>query len=265
MNLKKLESLALTAADAASDLMMKQWHTHHASLKTDGSIVTNVDIAAEALIRKHLQKATPEIAIVGEESNDFSHQRDEYWIIDPIDGTRWFTLGVPVFGTLIALVRDGEPVMGVISLPVTREFLYASQGQGCYYRRNKLSPQKMQVSHAPSLETSLISASGIHGSDIWLENGSKPYALSRLFQMSKAFYFTGDCLQHLLVARGKLDAAIDTIMKPWDSAAIIPCIREAGGYVSSLEGVTENILLETSLLSACSKALALRLIEVLNA
>ena len=260
-----LLNLALEAAQDAAHYVITHWHDHTASIKSDGSIVTSVDIATEKIIRNKLHEGAPDIAILGEElGHSYNTKPKKYWLVDPIDGTRWYHLGIPVFGTLIALIVDDEPVIGVIAIPPTQEFLYASLGSGCYYFHQNCKPKKVVVNNTKSIRDAVVSASGAHGSDIWLENGTKPYQLSKVFQLCKAFFFTGDCIQHFLVAKGRLDIAIDTIMKPWDSAAIIPCIREAGGYVCGIDGKADNLLHCGTLLSSASKELATQLIDILQ-
>lgn len=262
-NLKKFESIAIEAASLAAETIMTLWGNHETSIKDDGSFVTNVDIIAEGIIRDTLSLAIPGTEICGEELNSGIPSTTEYWIIDPIDGTRWFNLGVPIFGTLIAYVQQGNPVIGVISLPVTNEIIYASIGSGCYYKKGQRKPLQIYVVNVDTIDNAVVSVSGLHGSDVWLEKGSKPYRISNLPKLSREFYFSGDCIQHSLVARGKVHAAVDTIMKPWDIAALIPCVIESGGYVCDLEGGTDNLLLAETLLSSCNKNLAKEIVSVL--
>lgn len=264
--MKDLESLAVKASLAASEYIMRRWSSFEVAFKTDKSIVTDVDIETEKLIRAMLEKESPSIEICGEELGNFEckSNSNRYWLIDPIDGTRWYALGIPLFGSLIALVEDGEPVIGVISIPATKEIIYASKGNGCYYQMASGTSRQVFTSKIKTIDTAMVSASGLHGSDVWLENGGKAYHISHLPHMSKTFLFAGDCMQHSLVARGKLDAGIDTIMKPWDSAAIIPCIKEAGGYVCCLDGKTEGILEKGTLLSCATESLAEQLLELIK-
>lgn len=258
--------LAKTAAIKAGHLINEMRLTAATYEKEDGSIVTDADRAAERLIRDLFHEGTPEISIWGEEFGRTEPSSDMEWIIDPIDGTTWFEMGSPVFGTLIGLTYQGLPVLGVIAMPATGEMLFASQGSGCFYTNQQLSvPQQIHVNQqVGKIAEARISSSGLHRTDIWLEKGPTAYALSKLPEAAKLFRLAGDNLQHALVARGKLDGAIDTAMHPWDNAAIIPCIQEAGGYVCGIDGQTENVLECGSLLSASSPALLEELVEVLR-
>lgn len=234
--------------------------------KDDGSIVTDADRAAEKLIRRLFDEGTPEISIWGEEFGRAEPTSDLEWIIDPIDGTTWYEMGSPLFGTLIGLTFRGDPILGVIAMPATGEMIYASKGNGCFYTNQQLKePQQVAVSNSiHQIGDARISSAGLHRTDIWLEKGPNAYALSKLPDSAKLFRLAGDNLQHALVARGKLDGAIDTAMHPWDNAAIIPCIKEAGGFVCGIDGQRENVLECGSLLSACSPDLLGAMVQILK-
>ncbi|MVA19401.1 inositol phosphatase [Agrobacterium vitis] len=258
-------NLALQAARGAGDIINDMRFSPVSRSKADGTIVTDADTAAETYIRDFFSKNAPRIPVWGEEFGREAQGADYEWIIDPIDGTTWYEMGSPVFGTLIGLLREGEPVVGVIALPATNEIVFAAQGGGCFYSNPRFSdPRRVRVSSDPgSLSNARVSSAGLHRTDIWLEKGPKPYALSRLPTSAKLFRLAGDCLQHALVARGNLHAAIDTAMHPWDTAAIVPCIQEAGGYLCGIEGQTTDIVGCGSLLSACSPQLLDELVNIL--
>lgn len=264
-DLSKYLDLAVAAAHSAGKIINEMRLTAQSYEKLDGSIVTDADRAAEKHLRKIFQEHTPEASIWGEEFGRAEAVSEIEWIIDPIDGTIWYEMGSPIFGTLIALVVAGQPVVGVIAMPATQETVFASQGHGCFYSNPLLStPQRISVSQSVTcIKDARISSAGLHRSDIWPEKGRKAYSLSRLPDSAKLFRFAGDHLQHALVARGKLDGAIDTAMHAWDNAAIIPCIVEAGGIVSGIEGQTENVIECGSLLSASSNVLLEELVDVL--
>ena len=206
----------------------------------------------------------PSHSILGEEFGSTNDSNNQYqWIIDPLDGTTWFSLGIPIFGTLIALLKDGVPFLGVIHFPITHETVYASRGMGCWLKDKNDVSNRIQVSSNIELSNSFISASGVHNSDI-TKNKNYPFNLSEIINKANKFRFCGDCMQHALLCKGKLDVAIDTIMQPWDTAAIIPCIEEAGGIVTTLEGKREGIIHEGSLLSSCNETLHNEVLSIIN-
>lgn len=109
----------------------------------------------------------------------------------------------------------------------------------------------------------MVSAAGVHSSNIHTNSGKVPYNLTGLIQRVKRFRFCGDCLQHALVCRGRIHAAVDTLMQPWDSAAIIPCIEEAGGIATTLSGERKGIVFEGNLLTSCDASLHHEILELL--
>lgn len=197
--------------------------------KTDGTEVTEADRSAKVAMRAAIQKQYPSHGIIGEEGDDVNPESRWQWILDPIDGTTWFALGLPRFGTLVALLEQGEPVLGVIHLP-----------------------------------EAFVSSSGVHSSEIQPVEGHVPIHLSPVICTAKKFRFIGDCIQHMMVARGKIHAAVDTIMAPWDTAAIIPCIREAGGVASTTRGDTANVVFGGSLVTAGHPQLHNQLLDTLS-
>lgn len=235
--------------------------------KPDRSVVTETDLRVESALREHFAQHTPDVPILGEE---FGLEGDTVfesgWVIDPIDGTRAFIYGIPLFSTLIAYVEKGEPIVGVISFPVISTVVYAAKGQGCYLEtHNGLSRRLTLGTDAPKeVANAVISASGIHSSTYNQREGTTIYHLDRVVSCARDFIFANDAYQHAMVATGRLHGAIDTIMKPWDSAALIPCIREAGGDVCSLSGERDNVMFSGSLLSASTPELADQLVKLMN-
>lgn len=226
----------------------------HAAVETkgDGTPVTEADRSAERAMRAVLRATQPTHRITGEEyGTDGPADAALEWLLDPIDGTAWFTLGIPLFGTLIALLEDGEPVLGVIDLPGMDETTYAARGLGCWHRVGSLAPVRVQVDPVRTLAESYVSCSGTHGSD--MTDPGSTVGIRKLVRDSGRFRFVADCLQHAMVCRGMLHGAVDTLMQPWDSAAIIPCVLEAGGVVAGLDGRRERVTYAGGLVSAASE------------
>lgn len=252
--LRELLEFALTLADTAQAEILPHYQRCAVDLKSDGSEVTLADRAAEQAIRAAIAARYPGHAVLGEE---FGGERDaaRQWIIDPLDGTSAFALGLPLFGTLIAYAEQGEPLVGVIHFPVLGETVYAARGLGCHFRNRDGDTVAVRVRPATPLSEAVVSASGVHASDIQPEPDGRACALSDLIRRAKKFRICGDCLQHALVCRGSLHVAIDTIMQPWDIAALVPCIEEAGGACATLDGRRDGVVFGGSLVAACDQAL----------
>lgn len=265
MDYRELLATALELADAAEARILPHYQRCSADLKADGSEVTQADREAEEAVRALLAQRHPEHAILGEEFGGERTAAPQQWIIDPLDGTTAFALGLPLFGTLIAYAEHGEPKVGVIHFPVLGETVYAARGLGCWYRRRGEAAERVQVRPALPLQQAVVSASGVHASDIQPGPDGSAYALTAVIRQARKFRFCGDCMQHALVCRGSLHVAIDTIMQPWDIAALVPCIEEAGGVATNLDGRRDGVVFGGSLIAASDAALHRQVLALLNA
>jgi histidinol-phosphatase len=221
--------------------------------KADGSEVTAADRGAERLLRRHVRAAWPQDAVLGEEYGGELSGHGRCWLLDPIDGTASYVLGMPMFGTLVSLLIDGEPVFGCIRLPALRETTYAARGSGCHLRRDGGRARRVHVAAARTLRTARVGLTSFKESD--LAPGGGAWRLSALARATGRIRLVGDCVQYALVCRGILDAAIDPLMKPWDIGALAICVREAGGSVSDLNGEDRALVQRRSLVAASSPAL----------
>lgn len=192
--------------------------------KSDGSPVTEADRAAERFLREELARRYPHDRIVGEEERERPGTSGRTWIIDPIDGTKAFTRGVPLYSNLLALVDERGPALGIIHLPALGQTVFAERGGGCFCNdaparvsdRTSLEGAYLSTSAAEALSTSqfeAIRARGVH-LRTW-----------------------GDGYGYALVATGRIDAMIDPVIAAWDVAAMPVILREAGGRFSDLGGV----------------------------
>ncbi len=263
-DLQTLLDFALELAHVAEQEILPRYTNHTVSLKADGTEVTVADRQAEAAMRDQIRTAYPHHRILGEEFGETSGSSQYQWVLDPVDGTSWYTLGVPLFGTLIGLVDDTDPIAGVIHLPVAQETIYAAKGLGCWFKAKQAEPVKVQVKTSTSMADATLSASGLHNTTLIPILDKDPYALEQVIQASGRFKFCGDCSQHALVCRGKIQAAIDTVMQPWDIAALVPCVEEAGGQVSNLEGQRHRILTGGSLLTSCGGSLHTQILDLIR-
>jgi len=252
-----LLGVALDLAQTAEAEIMPRFRTAAVTRKPDGSEVTEADREAERQMRAQIEARYPDHAILGEEFGatgpDDAHYR---WILDPLDGTAGFTLGVPLFGTLVGLLDDGEPVVGVIHFPAIGETVYASRGMGCWFQAEEAEPERVRVDPVEALSDATASTTALHSSDVMAADGQTPHRMTELVRRAGKFRFVTDCLQHALVARGRIHCAVDTLVAPWDVAALVPCVREAGGVALPLNPAADDVVFAGSLLTASTETLA---------
>ena len=216
---------AEAAADAARREILPRFRNVDVEIKRDGSPVTEADRAAERAIREVLRSFDPELAILGEEYGAEGDASERGWIIDPIDGTISFSRGLPLYGTLIALVDEGVPVLGLIDLPSLGERTCGHRGGGV--RRNGVPVRCSQESDATR---ALIS----HGDPFAFELfGVKP-AWARLAASFRMLRGYTDAFGHAQVLGGGVDAMVDVNLNPWDAAATQALVPEAGGHCETL-------------------------------
>ncbi|MDU1051084.1 MAG: inositol monophosphatase family protein [Varibaculum cambriense] len=201
--------------------------------KADLTPVSDIDRGAEQMIRQTLAAARPDDLIYGEEYGGSSAEvAQARWIIDPIDGTKNFVRGVPVWATLIGLELDGEMVASVVSAPALARRWWAGRGVGSWRSFNGGEPQANQVSKISELKDASLSYSSLIG---WEERGKLPafLELTRKVWRTRAY---GDFYSYMLVAEGVVDAAAEPELEIYDMAALVPIVEEAGGCFTSLEG-----------------------------
>ena len=229
--LGELLKTAQAAANAA-DLVSLAGFTGRqftVSRKADNSEVTEIDRNTETAISSVLREAFPEFGIYGEEHGTSGPTDAEHvWVIDPIDGTTNFVRGVPVWGSLIALVYNEVPVLGVVSAPALGMRWWATVGEGAYFNGTRI-----HVSRVNELSEAHVSTTPNAG---WEKVGGLP-ALQQLQVDALRSRGFGDFWQHMLVAQGAIDVAIDAIgLAPYDNAALYPIVQEAGGTITDRFG-----------------------------
>lgn len=195
--------------------------------KADDSPVTIADKNAEELIRKRIEAAYPHHAILGEEFGEVRSGASHRWIIDPIDGTKSFMCGVPIYGTLIGLEIDGEVQAGVAYFPGLDEMISAAAGHGC-----SLNGRACRVSEQGDLSRAIMSHADTAA---YAENGKA----KRWERLQNAVYYNAgwcDAYGYLLVACGRIEIMSDPIMNIWDCAPFLPILRESGGYFGDWSG-----------------------------
>ena len=198
---------------------------YHVETKKDMSPVTEIDRKAEMMLREMIAKNFPSHAILGEEFG--AGGSAEYtWVLDPIDGTKSFVSGSPLFGTLIALLKDGKPILGAIGLPM-RDEIYLGDNQ-----TTEVNGTPVHVKDALSLKEAVILTTDI--CDI-ARLKSRP-KFDALINEGKIFRMWGDCYGYALIAGGLTAVMSDAEMNPWDILPLIPVIRGAGGVITGWEG-----------------------------
>jgi histidinol phosphatase-like enzyme (inositol monophosphatase family) len=202
--------------------------------KSDNSPVTIADREAEQLLRKLIGEAFPDDGIVGEEFPVKQGSGPFRWILDPIDGTKSFVAGVPLYGTLVGVQYAGESVAGVIEIPALGESVSARRGGGAWYRSDKAEPVRAHVSQCQRLSDAIFVTSERRTFD---ERPGGGTAYRRLEDACWVTRTWGDCYGYLLVATGRVDVMVDPQMSLWDAAALQPVIEEAGGSFSDWRGV----------------------------
>ncbi|MFC5501134.1 inositol monophosphatase family protein [Lysinimonas soli] len=244
-------AVALTLAGEADLIAMDRYRAQDldVQLKPDRTQVTDADTRVERMIRDHLAQARPGDSVFGEEYGT-TGSSSRQWIVDPIDGTSNFVRGVPIWGLLLALVVDGVPQLGVVSAPALGRRWWGATGHGAWMQPDGGEPRRLAVSGIDELADATLSYNSLKG---WDEAGrlDQLIGLSREVGRTRAF---GDLWSYMLVAEGAVDIASEFDLKPWDIAALVPVIREAGGTISSVDGAApmadDSILVTNGLLHA---------------
>ena len=220
-----MEAVAEVAREAG-DAALTFYGTNVAvDSKADGSPVTAADRSAEQLARKWISSRFPSDGIVGEEFGIEGSDRARKWIIDPIDGTKSFVRGVPLWGTLVAVVEDQTVLAGAAYFPALGDIVFAGAGEGCWWNDRRCS-----VSEVSSLtEAAILTSAPIDESPF----GERWADLTRRAPIVRTW---GDCYGYFLVATGRAEVMVDPRLSSWDIAAFIPIITEAGGVITDLEG-----------------------------
>ncbi len=200
--------------------------------KSDDSPVTIADREAEQLARRLIIEKFPSDTVQGEEFDDQAGTSDYRWVIDPIDGTKSFVCGVPLYSTLLALEQDGEPLGGVIFIPALDEMIVGAIGHGAWARRGEQEWKRASVSNKTELSESIFVTSQV---DLFAVRGAAE-AYKRIEKGSWLTRSWGDGYGYLMVATGRADLMVNPICNAWDVAAILPIIVEAGGRFTDWKG-----------------------------
>ncbi|WP_182346701.1 histidinol-phosphatase [Tomitella gaofuii] len=226
--------LALRLANRADSITGKRFRSADLRVqdKPDMTPVTDADVAVERIIRDILEIERPDDAVLGEEFGGDPAPTGRQWVVDPIDGTKNFVRGVPVWATLIALFEDGAPVLGMVSAPALSRRWWATAGEGAFSTFEGGLPRALRVSGVHNLGAASLSLSSLSG---WRERGDRDRVIALTDEVWRLRGY-GDFLSYCLVAEGAVDIAAEPEVSLWDLAALDVLVREAGGRFTALDG-----------------------------
>jgi histidinol-phosphatase len=230
-------ALAHLLADTADSISMNRFRALDLKVesKPDLTPVSDADTAVEQAIRSTLARARPRDGVLGEEFGQSpapAGPGSRRWVIDPIDGTKNFVRGVPIWGTLIALLEGDTPVAGLVSAPALGRRWWAARGHGAYAGRHTAAATRIHVSGVRSLADASFCYSDLRG---WEENG-RLGAMLEIMRRTWRNRSYGDFYGYMLVAEGAVDAMVEPELSLWDLAALVPIVSEAGGTFTDLSG-----------------------------
>jgi histidinol-phosphatase len=230
-------ALAHLLADTADSISMARFRALdlHVAAKPDLTPVSDADTAVEKAIRSTLARARPRDGVLGEEygmSAPVAGSGSRQWVIDPIDGTKNFIRGVPIWGTLIALMEGDTPVAGLVSAPALGRRWWGAAGLGAYAGKHQRAASRIKVSSIRRLTDASFCYSSLSG---WAESGRLEPIVEIILQVWRSRAY-GDFYGYMLLAEGALDAMVEPELSLWDVAALIPIVTEAGGTFTDLDG-----------------------------
>ena len=237
----ELVALAQRLADAARPIAKRYFRTAVAvDDKTDASPVTIADREAETAMRALLTEHVPQHGVFGEEHGAVRTDADYVWVLDPIDGTKAFITGLPIFGTLIALLHRGVPVMGVIDQPILKERWLGVDG-----RQSTFNGQPIKVRACAALDKAYMYSTAPQ-----MFGGPLAQRHEALAGKVKLFRWGGDCYAYGLLASGHVDLVVENDLKLYDFAALAPVIKGAGGLITDWKGRELDMRSDGSVLAA---------------
>jgi histidinol phosphatase-like enzyme (inositol monophosphatase family) len=229
--------LAIRAACEAGEITLRYFRRPDLTVdrKEDSSPVTAADRDAEQLLRQRIANAFPDDAILGEEFGETPGTNAFQWTIDPIDGTKSFVAGVPLYTTVIGILEHGQSAAGLIFAPATREMVYASVGGGAWFVDGNAPPRPARVSSIGTLADGLLLTTEVKSFTRYRQRDALPLfvELQREARLTRTW---GDAYGYLLVATGRADAMIDPALNLWDAAPLPAILDEAGGRFTDWKG-----------------------------
>ena len=245
--------LANRCADAARDIIGRHFRRLTTTeTKADMTPVTEADREAEAAMRTLIEAAFPDHGIIGEEFGSVRSDADHLWILDPIDGTKAFIAGLPVFGTLIALWKDGKPLLGVIDQPVIGERWVGAAG-----RPTTLNGERANAANCDVLSEAVLAATSPE-----MFKTSEAASFSRLSAATRFCRYGGDCYSYGLLSSGHIHLVVEAGLKPYDYAALTSVVTGANGIVTDWYGNPISLDSDGRIIAACSARLHAQAITI---
>ncbi len=250
-------SFANILADASGEILRHYFGTPFTvEQKADQSPVTKVDIEVEQRIRSLIGEKFPEHGVIGEEFHNIDSDCPYQWVIDPIDGTRSFIAGYPIFTTLIALLHEKRPVLGIINQPILGERWSGIKGKPTLLNNKPLPPLK----GAPAL-----AKAGIASTSTGYFSTEQEKKFAKLKAACQSGVLGGDAYAYAMLASGRLDIVVDAGMKPYDFCALAPVIEGVGGIITDWTGSPISLTSDGSVIAASNTKLHGEAIRILHA
>ena len=242
-------------ADEAGIISMDYWRTSlDVENKSHQNPVTIADKKTELKLRSMIEKEYPDHGILGEEFESINPEAEFIWVIDPIDGTRSFIAGHKDFGTLIALLHNNLPIVGIINCPIHQERWVGVNG-----RKTTMNNLEVNTSKITSLNQGYFCTSGLY-----LEDDHFKKSCDKIINKTKYYRLGGDCYMYGMVASGLIDIVLEDTLKTHDYMALIPVIEGAGGVVTDKYGSPVNIKSDGSIVASANKILHKEIIDIIN-
>ena len=223
--------------------------------KEDESPVTIADKNTESKIRELIEDKYPNHGILGEEFDTKNTNSEYTWVIDPIDGTRSFIAGYKDFGTLIALLHDQKPIIGIINCPIHDERWVGANG-----KNTTMNGKDVRTSNIKDINKSYLSSTGLY----MFENSNFKKKFEKIIKETKYHRFGGDCYNYGMIASGYIDIVIEDTLKTHDYMALIPVIEGAGGKITDKYGNLINLQSDGSIVVSSNETLHKKLIDIIN-
>ncbi|MDX1484988.1 MAG: histidinol-phosphatase [Alphaproteobacteria bacterium] len=247
--------LADLMADAAGEVLSHYFRTPLAvEAKGDESPVTKADRDAEIAMRALIEDAYPDHGILGEEFPPVNPEAEFVWVLDPIDGTKSFITGKPLFGTLISLTQAGRPILGVINQPVLGERWRGIAGTPATF-----NDEPIRVRSCPSLGEAILYATSPH-----MFEGADAEAFARVRDEVRHPLYGADCYAYGLLASGHADLVVEASLQPYDYAALVPVVEGAGGVITDWAGAPLTIASDGRVIAAGDAAIHARALDLLQ-
>lgn len=240
-DLNDLIRFAEELADAVRPVVMRYFRAGvMVDAKADASPVTVADREAETLMRRMITEAYPDHGVVGEEHGSERAGAKFVWVLDPIDGTKSFVTGKPLFGTLIALMREGRPVLGIIDAPALGERWIGAEGRSTTFNARPVRARSCAA----------LADAWLYATSPQMFRGNDIHAFARLTERCRTTVYGADCYAYGLLASGTVDLICEASMQPYDFCALVPVVEGAGGIVTDWDGAPLGLKSDGRVLAA---------------